>query len=411
MSDLILNEGYQKNKVFFEKGLKDKIIQNGISYIDLSNSAGSLILGHNSKTFRNILKKYLKINGSIFAHPNNFAVDYSKTIKKFFPSFEKIIFCNSGTEAVTKALRISRTLNKNECIVSVAGSWHGSVDSLLFQPDAKFRPKFLSDGLSNNDKRKIIFIPYNNIEVSKKILNKNKNKINSIIIEPIQACLPLNNSKLYLKFLEKFCNKNKITLIFDEIITGIRSQKNSVQQNYNIKPDITTIGKIVGGGMPIGIIGISKKVYKRIKEKKIFYGGTFSGNSISSFVGNETLKYLIRNKQIIKKINKKSEYFQNNLNKFILSNKMNLKIYRYSSILRIVYTNNKIDNRTQRDFFETKISNKINNFKKFLFKKRIYYPSNGIIFFSDSTSYKNIDYVIENIKTGFKKYFTENNRK
>ena len=90
---------------------------------------------------------------------------------------------------------------------------------------------------------------------------------------------------------------------------------------------------------------------------------------------------------------------------------MNLKIYRYSSILRIVYTNNKIDNRIQRDFFETKISNKIYNFKKFLFRKRIYYPSNGIIFFSDSTSYKNIDYVIENIKTGFKKYFTENNRK
>ena len=84
---------------------------------------------------------------------------------------------------------------------------------------------------------------------------------------------------------------------------------------------------------------------------------------------------------------------------------MDLKVYRYSSILRIVYTNNEINNRIQRDFFESKISNKINNFKNFLFKKNIYYPSNGIIFFSDSTSYKNIDYVIENIKIGFKKYF------
>ena len=84
---------------------------------------------------------------------------------------------------------------------------------------------------------------------------------------------------------------------------------------------------------------------------------------------------------------------------------MDLKIYRYSSILRIVFTNNKINNRTQRDFFENKISNKIVNFKKLLFQKNIYYPSNGIIFFSDATSYKNIDYVIENIKIGFKKYF------
>ena len=270
MSNIILNEGYQKTKVFFEEGYKDKIIHEGKPYIDLSNCAGSLILGHNSKVYREIIKKYLKINGSSFAHPNNYAVDYSKTIKKIFPNFEKIIFCNSGTEAVTKALRISRALNKKECIVSVVGSWHGSVDSLLFQPDNKLRPKFLSDGLSKNDKKKIIFIPYNDIEVSKKILNKNKNKINSIIIEPIQACLPLNNSKSYLKFLQNFCIKNNSALIFDEIITGVRSDKNSVQENYNIKPDITTIGKIVGGGMPIGIIGISKKLTERYKGKKFF---------------------------------------------------------------------------------------------------------------------------------------------
>ena len=405
MANLILNEGYQKTNVFFEEGYKDKIIHQGKAYIDLSNCAGSLILGHNSKVYKEIIKKYLKINGSSFAHPNNYAVDYSRTIKKIFPNFEKIIFCNSGTEAVTKALRISRTLNVKECIVSVVGSWHGSVDSLLFKPDSKLRPKFLSDGISNNDKKKIIFIPYNDIEISRRILNKNKNKINSIIIEPIQACLPLNNSKSYLKFLRDFCNKNNSTLIFDEIITGIRSDKNSVQQNYNIKPDITTVGKIAGGGMPIGIIGISKKVNKKIQGKKIFYGGTFSGNSLSCFVGNETLKYLIKNKTIIKNVNKKSKYFQDKLNQFIYIKKMNLKIYRYSSIIRIIYTNNKINNRVQRDFFESKITPKIDNFKKFLFQKNIYYSSSGIIFFSDATSYTNIDYVIKNIKIGFVKYF------
>jgi glutamate-1-semialdehyde 2,1-aminomutase len=405
MPNLILNEGYQKTKTFFEEGYKDIIKHQGKPYIDLSNCAGSLILGHNSKVYKKILKKYLKINGSSFAHPNNHAVDYSKTIKKFFPSFEKIIFCNSGTEAVTKALRISRTLNKKEYIVSVVGSWHGSVDKLLFNPGNKLKPEFLSEGISNSDKKKIIFIPYNDIETSKKILNKNKNKINSIIIEPVQACLPLNNAKRYLKFLENFCNKNNSTLIFDEMVTGVRSDNNSVQQNYKIKPDITTIGKIIGGGMPIGVIGISKKVHKLIKGKKIFYGGTFSGNSLSSFVGNETLKYLIKNKTIIKKVNDKSKYFQNTLNKFIYNNKMDLKIYRYSSILRIVFTNNKINNKRQRDFFENKISNKIVNFKKLLFQKNIYYPSNGIIFFSDATNYKNIDYVIKNIKEGFIKYF------
>ena len=405
MSNLILNEGYQKSKIFFQEGYKDIIKHQGKPYIDLSNCAGSLMLGHNSKVYKQILKKYLKINGSNFAHPNKHALDYAKTIKKIFPNFEKIIFCNSGTEAVTKSLKISRTLNKREYIVSVVGSWHGSVDKLLFKPDNKLRPKFFSDGTSNDDKKKIIFIPYNDIEISKKILNKNKNKINCIIIEPIQACLPLNNSKHYLKFLENFCNKNNSPLIFDEMITGVRSDKYSVQQNYAIKPDITTIGKIIGGGMPIGIIGISKKTHKYIKGKKIFYGGTFSGNSLSSFVGNETLKHLIKNKNIIKKVNDKSKYFQDNLNSFIYNNKINLKIYRYSSILRIVYSDSEINNRTQRDYLESKISTKIINFKKFLFQKNIYYPSSGIIFFSDATSYKNIDYVIKCIKIGFKKYF------
>ena len=405
MSNLILNEGYQKSKIFFQEGYKDIIKHQGKPYIDLSNCAGSLMLGHNSKVYKQILKKYLKINGSNFAHPNKHALDYAKTIKKIFPNFEKIIFCNSGTEAVTKSLKISRTLNKREYIVSVVGSWHGSVDKLLFKPDNKLRPKFFSDGTSNDDKKKIIFIPYNDIEISKKILNKNKNKINCIIIEPIQACLPLNNSKHYLKFLENFCNKNNSPLIFDEMITGVRSDKYSVQQNYAIKPDITTIGKIIGGGMPIGIIGISKKTHKYIKGKKIFYGGTFSGNSLSSFVGNETLKHLIKNKNIIKKVNDKSKYFQDNLNSFIYNNKIDSKIYRYSSILRIVYSDSEINNRTQRDYLESKISTKIINFKKFLFQKNIYYPSSGIIFFSDATSYKNIDYVIKCIKIGFKKYF------
>ena len=408
MSNLILNEGYQKSKIFFQEGYKDIIKHQGKPYIDLSNCAGSLMLGHNSKVYKQILKKYIKINGSNFAHPNKHALDYAKTIKKIFPNFEKIIFCNSGTEAVTKSLKISRTLNKREYIVSVVGSWHGSVDKLLFKPDNKLRPKFFSDGTSNDDKKKIIFIPYNDIEISKKILNKNKNKINCIIIEPIQACLPLNNSKHYLKFLENFCNKNNCTLIFDEMITGVRSDKYSVQQNYAIKPDITTIGKITGGGMPIGIIGISKKTHKYIKGKKIFYGGTFSGNSLSSFVGNETLKHLIKNKNIIKKVNDKSKYFQDNLNSFIYNNKIDSKIYRYSSILRIVYSDNEINNRTQRDYLESKISTKIINFKKFLFQKNIYYPSSGIIFFSDATSYKNIDYVIKCIKIGFKRIFQIN---
>ena len=407
MSNIILNEGYKDCKILFERGENDKIFFKNKAYIDLSNCTGSLILGHNSNVFKKSLKLYLKKKISIFAHPNTHAINFSKNIKKNFPSFSRIIFCNSGAEAVLKSLRISRSLNKKKLTVNVTGSWHGSVDQLLFYPNKYLKPQKLSDGLSLDDKKKLIYIPYNDIEKSSKILNKFKNDINCIIIEPIQACLPLGNTKNYLKFLENFCNKNNITLIFDELITGIRIRPGSIQKKYNINADITAIGKILGGGLPIGVIGISEKINKIIKKKniKVFFGGTFSGNSLTSFVGNETLKFLFKNKRLFSNLNKKCFYFQKSLNQFIIKERIKAKVYRFDSILRIVFSKNEIKNRIQRDFFEKKNIPNIAKFRQYLLENNIYYPSNGVIFLSNSTSYKSINYVIKYIKFGLKKFF------
>ena len=390
MSNIILNEGYKDYKILFERGENDKIFFKNKAYIDLSNCTGSLILGHNSNVFKKSLKLYLKKKISIFAHPNTHAINFSKNIKKNFPSFSRIIFCNSGAEAVLKSLRISKSLNKKKLTVNVTGSWHGSVDQLLFYPNKYLKPQKLSDGLSLDDKKKLIYIPYNDIEKSSKILNKFKNDINCIIIEPIQACLPLGNTKNYLKFLENFCNKNNITLIFDELITGIRIRPGSIQKKYNINADITAIGKILGGGLPIGVIGISEKINKIIKKKniKVFFGGTFSGNSLSSFIGNETLKFLFKNKKLFSNLNKKCSYFQKSLNQFIIKERIKAKVYRFDSILRIVFSKNEIKNRIQRDFFEKKNIPNIAKFRQYLLENKIYYPSNGVIFLSNSTSLK-----------------------
>ena len=306
-----------------------------------------------------------------------------------------------------KSLRLSKSLNKKNLIVNVTGSWHGSVDKLLFYPNKYLKPQKLSDGLSLDDKKKLIYIPYNDIEKSNKILNKFKNDINCIIIEPIQACLPLDNVKKYLKFLEKFCKKNNSTLIFDEIITGIRIRPGSIQRKYNINADITTIGKILGGGLPIGVIGISEKINKIIKKKniKVFFGGTFSANSLSSFIGNETLKFLLKNKKLFSNLNKKCLYFQKNLNQFITKEEIEAKVYRFDSILRIVFSKKEIKNRIQRDFFEKKNISNIIKFRQYLLDNKIYYPTNGIIFLSNSTSYKSINYVLNHIKIALNKFF------
>lgn len=407
MSKFLLNEGYQKNKYVFNRGKGSKILNSPIKY-DLSQCAGSLLLGHSHSIFKKSIKDVINKNISNFAAPNQFAESYGGKIKKTISNCSKIIFCNSGTEAITKSLRIVKAINKKDKIVNVIGSWHGSVDKLLFKSNKKLKPEYLSSGISAADKKKLILIPYNDIELSKKILNKNKKNISCIIIEPVQASLPTYDCKKYLNFLRTFCNKNNIILIFDELITGLRTNGSSVQNYFNIHADISTYGKCYGAGLPIGFISISKKIDSKLQKKKlkVFFGGTFSGNSIVMYVGNKVFNFIQKNKKkIFKTINYKSKYFQDSLNKFYKKNNLDLKVYRFESILRLVFTKSNLNNRLQRDFFESKKFYKVENFRKFILKNKIYYPKSGIIFLSLNLDKKDLDYIIDKFKYGSIKYF------
>jgi glutamate-1-semialdehyde aminotransferase len=172
----IMNEGYGDSKNLFSSANGSNIFVGKKKFLDLSLCAGSLIIGHNSKIFKEALKQVSKNNISNFAAKNLHAHNFSKTLKKKFPEYSKFIFCNSGTEAVSKSLRIARALTKKKLIISVTGSWHGSVNELLFTNDNKLNSIELSEGLEDQAKNKIKFIPYNNIEISKKILDKYKKK-------------------------------------------------------------------------------------------------------------------------------------------------------------------------------------------------------------------------------------------
>jgi len=268
----------------------------------------------------------------------------------------------------------------------------------------------MSAGLSKEDQKKIIYIPYNNISKSKTILEKNKSKINCLLIEPVQAGLPLENVGDYLIFLKKFCKKNNINLIFDEIITGFRTLEGSVQKKYNISPDITILGKVLGGGLPVGLIGINNLILNKIKKNKIkvYFGGTFSGNSLSSFIGYDSLNYLYSNKKKLLDLISKCKYFQDNLNNFLSLNNIDARVYRFQSILRIIFSRKIATNRLQRDFLEKKKKNIKDIFRKFLLSKNIYYPSNGIIFFSTATSQQSISKLLKYCKIILKKHLKNN---
>ena len=407
-NNFLLNQEYINSKNFFDKGKGSRVFIKNKEFIDLGYCAGSLILGHNSKTLKESFNSIIKKNISNLAYSNIHAVQLAKTIKKILPNYSKFIFCNSGTESVLKSLRICSAISNNKKIVSVVGSWHGSVENTLYSPDKNLNPIKLSDGLSEASKKNIIFIPYNDIKNSKKILDMYKKNIQCIIIEPVQGCLPLENSKKYLKFLEIYCKKNKIILFFDEMITGLRTECSSVQSIYKINPDISTFGKCFGGGVPIGIIGISKKIEDMIKKKKlkIFFGGTFSGSSVNSFIANQNLKYILKNKdKIFKKINNLTKKFQSDINKFCKINSLDVQVVKFQSMSQIVFSKKNIYNRLQKNFWEKDKKKQILDFKKYLFSKGVHYPSSGNIFFAYSLSGKDLKYVINTINLGLKKFF------
>ncbi len=414
---ILFNEGYNKYSDFYTKGKGSIVYSSKKSYIDLSCGAGTLLLGHNSKIRISSIKDYLKKGLSQFSHPNKSAVDLSKSLKKVFPKFHKFVLCNTGAEANIKALRIARAATGKDLVINVNGSWHGSVDQFLFniknnynfhEDNNKSNITSLSDGIDPKLTNNLKYIPFNNIALTKKILDRNKKKICCILVEPIQGGFPTVESKEYLKFLSNYCKKNNIILFFDEILSGIRINCSSVQNEFGIKTGISTFGKIIGGGMPIGLIGISKDVYSRLKKKnkKIFFGGTYSGNSLSTYVGKKTLDYIIKNKKkIFQSLEIKSNKFILELNKFVKENKIDVQVIRFHSIIRIIFSSKKIKDRPQRDFLEKSKSAQRQKFISYLKDQGIYFPGNGIIFFNYSLRNTELSYLIDKFKKGLKKYF------
>ena len=205
----LLNEGY-KNSNFFTAANGQYLIKGKKKYLDLSFGAGTLLLGHQSKIFKKALKNITSNKLSLIATPNKEAIDYSILLSNFLKNYSKFIFCNTGSEAILKSIRIANAISKKKLLVCVTGSWHGSVDRTLFTTNKTLKSMPISSGLTDYNKRNVKFIPYNNIESSKKILDKIKNKISCILIEPIQASLPQKDIKNYLKFLDNYSKKNNV---------------------------------------------------------------------------------------------------------------------------------------------------------------------------------------------------------
>ena len=268
-------------------------------YVDYWMGHWSLLLGHSPKNVKTSVRMQLE-NGWMYGTISKNSVELSEKISKAVPVAEKIRYASTGTEATMYAVRLARTATGRKTIAKIDGGWHGYTTDLLKTVNWPFN-KSESSGLV--DEKYIKSLPFNNLENSIKILKSKKDDLAAVIIEPVLGgggCIPA--TKDYLLGIEEFCHKNNSLFILDEIVTGFRFRYGCMYETMKLDPDIVTLGKIVGGGFPIGVISGKSEFMDYAntstlsKSSRAYIGGgTFSANPLSMKAGRSTLSTIKKN--------------------------------------------------------------------------------------------------------------------
>jgi len=326
--------------IFVKSANKAHVIdEDGNKYIDFIQSWGPMILGHNDERVIKAVQAAI-LDGCSFGLPTKKEVELAELIISMVPSIEKVRLTTSGTEATMAAVRVARAYTKKNKILKFEGCYHGHSDSLLVAAGSGLLTEGYQDsnGLTEGVLRDTLTLPFGNLEKVEKLMEKEE--IACIIVEPIPANMGLiETKKEYLEGLRKLCTKYNTLLIFDEVISGFRIASGGAQQHYGITPDLTTLGKIIGGGYPVGAFGGKREIMDMIAPVgDVYHAGTLSGNPISVTAGFETLSILKNTPSIYTDLGAKVDYIVEGIYK--LSEKYNVPVCvnKVGSLFTIFFT-------------------------------------------------------------------------
>ena len=267
----------------------------GREYIDYVGSWGPLIFGHRPPEVVKALEEILHI-GTSFGAPTEREVQLAELIRKFFPSVEKVRLVNSGTEATMSAIRLARGFTGRERIIKFDGCYHGHGDSLLVRAGSGVATLGLPDspGVPSSLAELTSVLPFNDSNALKSEFDRRGSQIACVIIEPVAGNMGCVEPRPgYLELLRNLTKRSGSILIFDEVMTGFRVALGGAQQRYGVQPDLTTMGKVIGGGLPVGAYGGRAEIMDRIAPAgPIYQAGTLSGNPLAVSAGLATLKRL-----------------------------------------------------------------------------------------------------------------------
>ena len=340
--------------IFIKSGNGSKLYdEDGNEYVDMIGSWGPMILGHNYPQVLEVVKREFE-NGTSFGLPTKKEVELAELVKSCFPSIEKLRLTTSGTEAAMASVRLARAFTGKNKIIKFEGCYHGHSDSLLVKAGSgllTFEHQD-SNGITEGVVKDTITLPFGDFEKLKETLENNKD-IACVIIEPIPANMGLiETEKEYLEKVREITQKENIVLIFDEVISGFRVSLGGVQKVFGITPDLTILGKIIGGGYPVGGFGGKREIMDLISPVgNVYHAGTLSGNPISVAAGIETISILKENPEIYENINKKTENLVNKINELIKKYDIPSTVNYFGSLFTIFFAKEKV--KTLEDAMNT----------------------------------------------------------
>jgi glutamate-1-semialdehyde 2,1-aminomutase len=326
---------------FVQKALKNYLVDvDGNKYTDYWMGHWALILGHSHQAVSSVSSRQAK-SGILFGTANTLSVQLAETIQKLMPRAELMRFSSTGSEATMYSVRLARAATGKRVIAKAIGGWHGFNTTLLQTVNYPFEFDE-SLGLIPEEEQFVESIPFNDLERSLKILETRKDDLAGIIIEPVLGaggCIPA--SRDYLLGLQEFAKKNSSLFILDEIVTGFRVSIHGAMSVYKLDPDLFTLGKIIGGGMPVGLVCGKKEIMSLadpiLRDQKhnrcSIGGGTFSANPATMSAGLSTLNYLNRNRHTIyTKLNSLGEQLRKRLSTLFNDAKINVKVTGMGSL-------------------------------------------------------------------------------
>jgi glutamate-1-semialdehyde 2,1-aminomutase len=326
--------------IFFEKAQGAILTDlDGNKYIDYLGAWGPAILGHSHPSVVKACQEAVEA-GAVFGAPSLLELQMAKSVIRHFPSIEQIRFVNSGTEAVMSAVRLARGFTGKDIVVMFEGAYHGHSDSVLGSSTHQS-----STGLLENAKQQTILTPFNDLERLDATLRKHSGKTAAVIIEPVcgsmGVVIPEPN---FLQGVRKLCDEHQVVLIFDEVLTGLRVAKGGAQALYGVRPDLTTFGKALGGGMPIGAYGGRRDIMDELMPiGEVYQAGTFSGNPVTMAGGIEVLR-LLDDDKVYQTLEARTAQLFDGLGRVIEKRSLPIQLQRAGSMFALIFCGKPVRN-------------------------------------------------------------------